>query len=308
VRFAHAQPRPKVIGALNPYIRADVTPDKERFVQAMRELGYVHGTHFVIVERFADGKNDLLREFAEELAKLKVDLIIAASRNAVMAAQRATTTIPIVFVAVADPVEAGFADSLAHPGRNITGVSNFNTDLTQKRLQLLTQMVPGLARVAVLANPTNPFYPGLAQNYRALAEPLALQVMFVSASKPEELEPAFKSVSEFHRGAISVMADPFLWNQRRPIAELALRSRLPSISSFAECTEAGGLMSYGASSSGAMSLLATYVDKIFKGAKAGDLPIEQATRLDLVINRKTANALQLTIPRVLLLQAERVIE
>ena len=172
----------------------------------------------------------------------------------------------------------------------------------------MTQMLPGLVRVAYLVNPANPVYAGVGPRLQALAEPLGLRITPVGAGTREELEAAFKAMSAARAQAVYVMGDPFLWNQRQRIAELALLDRLPSMSNFFECVEAGGLMSYGADTRDAMRQAATYIDKIFRGAKPGDLPIERANKVDLVINRKTANAMQLVIPQVLLLQAERVIE
>ena len=306
--ISHALGTPKVIGVFNPSFSEEVAPRLELFYQAMRDLGYVKGVHFEIVARMAEGRNERLLVLAEELVKLKVDLIFAASTHAVAAVQESTTTIPIVFIDVADPVRAGFADSLARPGRNMTGLSNFSADLNPKRFDLLKQMVPGLSRVVLLVNRNNPYYPSYVQRMQHAAEQLGLQTMPANVSASEDLELAFRAMKEFHAGAFLVTTDAYLWELRQRIADLALRNRLPSMSGFEECAEVGGLLSYGADSKVPMRRAATYVDKIFRGAKPSDLPIEQPTKVDLVINRKTASALQLTIPPVLLLQAERVIE
>ena len=303
-----AQPQPKVLGLLSPYSSREIELGRDVFMRAMLDLGYTRGKQFVVVERVADGKNERLPELADELVKLKVDLILASSTNAVAAAQAATTTIPIVFESVGDPVRAGFADSLAHPGHNITGLANFSADLAPKRFQLLKQMVPSLTRVAVLMNSTNPYYATQVPRTRAVTEQLGLRAQIVSASSPEELEPAFLAFGSQHAQAVFVSPDAYLWAQRQRIAELALKYGLPSMYPFAECVEVGGLMSYGVDYLIGIRIVASYVDRILKGAKPGELPIEQPTRVDLVINRKTAAALKLTIPQALLLQAEKVIE
>ena len=273
----------------------------------MLELGYVKGTHFSLVARLAEGNYDRLPAFAEELVKHKVDLIFAASTAALRAAQGATSTIPIVFIYVTDPVGSGFAVSLARPGRNITGLTNITIDLDSKRLQLLKQMLPSLVRVACFLNPRSPF-PKDAERMQALAEPLGLHALPFYVSTPEELEPAFTAMNAERAQAFMVSSDSYLFSMRKQIADLALRHRLPSMWNFIDCVQAGGLMSYGGDDSAEMRKVATYVDKIFRGAKPGELPIQQPTKFDLIINRKTANALGLTIPPVLLVQAEKVID
>ena len=304
----YAQPQPKVLGILFPYSKPDVEQNVDIFMQAMLDLGHTKGKQFVVVERLAEGRNDRLPELAAELVKLKVDLIWASSTNAVLAAQRATTSIPIVFEGVADPVLAGFADSLSHPGHNMTGLANFSLDLVPKRLQLLKQMVPNLTSVAVLQNSTNPYYETLVPRIRAAAEQLGLRAQIVSASSPEELEPAFEAFVRQRAQAVSISADAYLSAQRKRIAELAIRFKLPSMFPFAGGVEAGGLMSYGVDSLEAIRKMATYVDRIFKGARPSELPIEQSTRVGLAINRKTAQILQLSIPREILVQAQMIVE
>lgn len=303
-----AQPQPKVLGILSPYSSPDIEQNVDVFMRAMRDLGYTKGKEFVVVERLAEGRNERLPELAAELVKLKVDLILASSTNAVVAAQRATTSIPIVFDGVADPVLAGFADSLSHPGHNMTGLANFAIDLVPKRLQLLKQMVPSLTSVAVLTNSTNPYYETLVPRIRAAAEQLGLRAQIVSASSPAELEPAFEAIVRQRAQAVSIGADAYLSAQRKRIAELAIRFRLPSMFPFAGGVEAGGLMSYGVDTLETIRKMATYVDRIFKGARPGELPIEQSTLVGLAINRKTAQILQLTIPRELLVQAQMIVE
>lgn len=306
--LARAQPRSKVIGWINPFLSADNAQGEKQFAAAMLKLGYVKDRNYDVVLRAAEGKNERLPVLAEELVSLKVDLIVAAPTDAVIAAHQATTAIPIVFFSVADPVRSGFADSLAHPGHNLTGLSNFAGDLNAKRFELLKQMVLSLTRVAILANPTSNFYPGIVSRWPPLAEQQGLRTLIVSAKTREDLGPAFKAMTESHAEAAIVAGDAFLWNERQPVAELALRNRLPTMFTFVEHVEAGGLMSYAADTGDVMRRVASYVDKIFRGAKPADIPIEQATKVDLVINRKTANSLQLAIPPVLLLKAERVID
>jgi putative ABC transport system substrate-binding protein len=305
---SRAQPAPKVIGVLSPYAGADAQATLAVFRQAMRELGYAEGRSFTLVERFADGQNERLLPLAAELVALRVDLILASTTNAVKAAQTATSTIPIVFESVADPVVAGFAESVNHPGRNITGVSNFSADLSPKRFQLLTQLLPAMRGVAVLFNYSNPYYLTQKPAIESVAEQLGLRVRLVGASTADEVEQAFRTMVAGRAEAVLVTADVYLYAQRQRIAALALRNRLPSVFPFAAYVEAGGLMSYGVDPSLGIRQAASFVDKVFKGARPGDLPIEQPTRVELVINRRTAALLGLTIPQALLLRAEKVID
>jgi len=303
-----AQPAPKVIGVLSPYASADVQATLAAFRQAMRDLGHVDGRSFTLVERFADGRNERLPSLAAELVGLRVDLILASTTNAVKAAQAASSTIPIVFESVADPVVAGFAESVTRPGRNMTGLSNFSADLSPKRFQLLTQMLPAMREVEVLSNVTNPYYASQKPAMESVAARLGLRVNFVDAGTPEEVEQAFRSMSARRAVALVVTADAYLFAQRQRIAALALSNRLPSMFPFAAYVDAGGLMSYGVDPAPAIRQAAVFVDKIFKGASPGDLPIEQPTRVEMVINRRTAGLLRLTIPPALLLQAGRVVD
>ncbi|MDQ6640600.1 MAG: ABC transporter substrate-binding protein [Pseudomonadota bacterium] len=306
--YSRAQPSPKVIGFLSPYSSPDAEATLSVFRQAMRDLGYVEGKNFVLAVRSANGKNERLLALAAELVQLRVDLILASTTNAVKAAQAATSAIPIVFESVADPVTAGFAESISHPGHNITGQSNFSADLSPKRFQFLTQTLPSLSRVAVLANPSNAYYPAQKPVIESVAERLGLRVQFVGAGTAEEVDLAFETMVERRAEAVIATADAYLYALRRRIAELALKNRLPSMFPFAAYVEAGGLMSYGVDPALGIRQTSILVDKIFKGARAGDLPIEQPTRVELVINRRTAALLRLTIPKALLLQAEKVID
>jgi putative ABC transport system substrate-binding protein len=282
----------------------------ERFDLEMLHLGYVKGRHYVVIERMADGHNERLAEMARELVNLKVDLIFASPTNAVVEAQRATSTIPIVFVSVSDPVGSGFAVNLAHPGHNLTGISNLVGDIggiSGRRLELLKQMVPGLTRMVVLVSAKTPNYPAFVPRLTANATALGVAIVLVEAALPLNLEEVFKQITSSGSQAIYVVGDPYLWVARRKVADLALRAHLPTSYVFAEEVEAGGLMSYGADSQDWMRQSAIFVDKIFKGANPGDLPIEQPAKVDLVINGKTAAALGLKIPQTLLIQAARVI-
>ena len=308
VMHARAQPAPKVIGVLSPYSGADVQATLAAFRQGMRDLGYVEGRGFTVVERVADGRNERLPALAAELVKLRVDLILASSTNAVRAAQAATSTIPIVFESVADPVVAGFANSVNRPGRNMTGLSNFSADLSPKRFQLLTQLLPGLTDVEVLSNRSNPYYGSQKPAMESSADKLGLRINFVDAGTPDEVEQAFRTLAARRAKALVVTADAYLLAMRQTIAALALKNRIPAVFPFAAYVDAGGLMSYGVDPAPAIRMTAIFVDKIFKGANPGDLPIEQPTRVEMVINRRTAAILRLTIPAALLLQAERVID
>ena len=206
---ARAQPAPKVIGVLSPYTGADVRATLAAFRQAMRDLGHVEGRSYTLVERFADGQNDRLPALAAELVKLRVDLILASTTNAVKAAQAATSTIPIVFESVADPVVAGFANSVNHPGRNMTGLSNFSADLSPKRFQLLTQLLPALREVEVLSNLSNPYYVSQKPAIESSAGRLGLRVNFSNASTPEDVEQAFRTMAARRAEALIVTADAY---------------------------------------------------------------------------------------------------
>lgn len=309
---ALAQQKGKVwrIGFLAPRSRPTAAdPDVySAFPQGMRELGYVEGKHFVIEWRFADGKFERLPGLAAELVKMKVDVIVAAGTAATQMAQRATTTIPIVIAASVDPVGSGFVKSLARPGGNITGLSLATSDFSPKHLELLMTAVPKLSRVAVLVNPDNSAHPGVLKSVQAAAQKLGVQVLPVTARTPEDIERGFAMMKRERAEAVIVAADAFFVLQRRQIVELALKHRLASMATNREYAAAGGLMSYGQNVADFYRRAATFVDKILKGAKPGDLPIDQPTIFELVINRKTAKTLGITIPQELLLRADRVIE
>ena len=274
----------------------------------MRDLGYVEGKNLAIEWRFAEGEYERLPGMAAELVQLKVDVIMALGPPAIVAAQKATTTIPIVVVTSVDPVGAGFVKSLARPGGNITGLSNLAGDISSKHLEMLLAVMPKVSRVAVLVNPANPAHAAMLKNVQATAQKIGIKVLPVQAQTPHEIEGAFSMMSREAVGAVIVALDPFLIQQERQIAELAVKHRLPSIFANREYAEAGGLLSYGQNQVDIYRRAATYVDKILKGAKPGELPIEQPTKFELVINLKTAKALGIIIPQSLLLRADEVIQ
>ena len=278
------------------------------FRQGMRELGYVEGRNLVIEWRSAEGKTERLPAMAAELVQLKVDLIVAASTPGVAAAQKATTTIPIVMTSTLDPVGSGFVASLAHPGGNITGLKNFFGDLGPKHLEMLRSVAPKLTRVAMLLNPGNAGMAAVLKNVQAAAQKFGVTILPFDAASPREIESAFSKMTQQKTGALIVVADAVFITQAHQIAELAVKNRLPSIQANREYAEAGGLMSYGNSLAANYRRAATYVDKIFKGAKPGDIPVEQPTTFELAINMKSAKALGLKIPNSILVQATKVIE
>jgi putative tryptophan/tyrosine transport system substrate-binding protein len=274
----------------------------------LRELGYAEGKNIAFEYRWADDNYDQLPVLAAELVRLKVDVIVTRGTPAAGAARKATVTIPIVMVNVGDPIGQGFAQSLAHPGGNITGLSNVSVDLGPKHLEMLLSMAPKLSRVAVLANPNNPNNISVLKSIQAAAQRTNATIQPAEARSATEIEKAISGMTRGKVGGFIVMRDALLNQQTRQIAELALKNRLLSIAAIPEFAEAGGLMSYGADNIELFRRAATYVDKILKGAKPGDLPVEQPTKFELLINGKTAKALGLKIPPSLLISADKVIE
>ena len=306
--FAQQQPKIRRIGYLSPQSRLDPPYDRA-FLQGMGERGYVEGKNLIVEWRFADGEYERLPTLAAELVRLKVDLVVASTSPAIRAAQKATTTIPIVFPTTGDPVGSGFVANLARPGGNITGLTNINLDISQKLLELLTTMVPRLSRVAVLGNPGSSTHSAILKSIQAAALTKGgVRVFSVEARTREEIERGFVMMTQERADGVIVAADPFLIQQARQIAPLAVQHRLPSITQPPAYAEAGGLMSYGQDIADSHRYAATYVDKILKGAKPADLPVEQPAKFMLVINMKTAKALGLTIPPSLLLRADQIIE
>jgi putative ABC transport system substrate-binding protein len=278
------------------------------FPRGMRELGYVEGRNLVIEWRSADGNFERLPDLAAELVQLKLDVIVTGGTAATSAAQKATTTVPIVMGASNDAVVSGFVKSLARPGGNITGISDLGVDISAKDLEILLSVVPKLSRLAVLFNPGNSSHATIVKNVQVAALKTNMKILPLEARTPQEIENAFSTMTQQNAGAVFVAIDALLNQQGEQIADLATRYRLPSVFSIRESVDVGGLMSYGPSLSDCYRRAATYVDKILKGAKPADLPIEQPTKLELVINMKTAKALGLTIPQAVLLRADEVIQ
>jgi putative tryptophan/tyrosine transport system substrate-binding protein len=309
---AAAQPAGKMprVGYLTSW--SDSDPGRQRgleaFRQGLRELGYVEGQNIAIESRSAEGKDDRLPALAADLVRSKVDVIVAASGAATRAVQQTTRTIPIVMSLVNDPVGSGLVASLARPGGNVTGLTIMAPDLSGKRLQLLKEVVPKVSRVALLRNPDNPADAAMLREAEAAAQALGVRLQILKTRTPQEIEGAFAAMIRERAGAFLMLSDAIFFTQRRQIAELAAKGRLPSISGGSDYPDAGGLMGYGANLSDLERRAATFVDRILKGAKPGDLPVAQPTKFDLVINLRTAKAIGLTIPPSLLQRADRIIE
>ena len=274
----------------------------------MRERGYVEGRNLVFEPRNADGNVERLDGLAAELVRLKVDVIVTFGTAASQAAQRATTRIPIVIIATPDPVRDGFAQTMARPGGNITGMSIGPVELVQKYVELLNTTVPKLTRVAVIVNPTNPAHSAMLLNVQLAVQKLGWEVLPVSIRKPDDIEPGFATMAREHAGAVIILPDSFVAQQRQTVSRLALANRLPAIAMISEYAEAGALLSYGADMNDNARHAATFVDKVLKGARPGDVAFEAPTRFYLTINRRTAAALGLVIPRDVLVRADRVID
>jgi putative ABC transport system substrate-binding protein len=278
------------------------------FLRGLRELGYVEGQNIRIESRFGDGMDGRLPALMTEVIGLNPDLIVTASSQAAPAAKNATASIPIVMAISADAVRDGLVASLARPGGNVTGMSIFVRETSGKRLELLKEMLPGLTRVATIRNSGNPSNLPLLRDTEVFAEALGLKLHSVGVREPGELEAAFASIARERAGALSVISDAFMFTNRHSVVALAARKRLPAIYPDNVYVEAGGLMSYGPSIPAAFHRAAYFVDRILKGAKPADLPVEQATQFELVISLKTAKALGLTMPQSILARADRVIE
>jgi putative ABC transport system substrate-binding protein len=306
--FAQAQRKVWRVGFLSPTATLVNSPYTAAFLKGMKELGYVEGENLVIEWRAADGNLDRLPGLATELVELKVDAIVAVASPAIRAAQKATTTIPIVMAITGDPVGSGFVKSLARPGGNITGLSNMGGDTGPKLFELLLSVVPKLSRVVVLVTPTSTTYRAISQSIETAAQKAGVKTVMAEASTPQEIEYAFSMMVQNKADAVIVGSSSFFTQQRQQIAELALKYRIPSMFAIRSNVEAGGLISYGQDIADDFRRSATYVDKILKGAKPGDLPVEQPMSFELVVNLKTAKALGLTIPQTTLLRADEVIE
>jgi putative tryptophan/tyrosine transport system substrate-binding protein len=296
------------------YLAANLTASphlREAFLQGLRDLGYVEGRNVVIEYRDAAGKYERFPALVTELVSLKVDVIVVTSTPAAVAVKQATRTIPIVFTWAADPVGSGLVTSLARPGGNITGLSILAPDLVGKRLELLKQALPEVSRVAALWHPgdyVERMEKDMLTEADRAARALGLRLQVVEARGPEDFDRAFSDMTRARADAVTVQSTNIFFIERRRLVDLAAKNRLPAMYLTREFVDAGGLMSYGPNVADLHRRAATYVDKILKGAKPGDLPVEQPTKFELVINLKAAKALGLTIPRLVLERADKVIE
>ena len=295
------------VGFLIPRSSAFFGNRLDAFRSGMGELGYVEGKDLVIEWRFADGQYDRLPALARELVQSKVDVIVADSTPGVQAVRAASATIPVVMVSVGDPVVSGFVKSLSRPGGNVTGLSNVTADVSSKYVDLLREAMPGLTRIAVLVNPDNSNHGGIAGRVQAAAKTKDMTASIVSARTPAEIDAVFAGLGKDRVGALVVMGDPFFGQQARQLGELTLKYRVVTLATNRSLAEAGGLLSYGQDLVEHYRRAAAYTDKILKGAKPSDLPVEQSTKIELVVNERTAKALGIAIPPPLLLRANDVI-
>jgi len=306
IHFAEAQKPAKVprIGVLS----GPIDPGVEAFRQGLRELSYVEGKNITIEHRSAEGKLHRLPDLAAELVRLKVDVIVASSNLAIIALKEATQTIPIVMSIAGDPVGAGFIASLARPGGNITGLSVIAEQLSGKRLELLKEINPKVARVAVFRNPTIPTHAVLWKETQDAATVLGIKLLPLDTRGLDEIESAFGTMAREHAEALIVLPEPITLTYRKQIVDLAAKNRLPAMYPWTEFVDSGGLMAYAPNRDDLWRRAATYVDKILKGRKPADLPVEQPTKFELVINLKAAKQIGLTIPQSVLYRADRVIK
>jgi len=296
-------PRIGVIGE-----RSSGDPFLAAFRQALRELGYTEGQSIVIEYRYAQGAHDRVPKLAAELVRAGVDVLVVGGTVSAQSAKAVTTTVPIVFALAGDPVGSGLVESLARPGGNATGLSNFLSEMSAKQLELLKVAAPQVSRVAVLYNPGNPVHAGPAlDEAREAARTLAVELLAVDVRQPSELARAFSALTAWRAGALLILSDPVFGNELARLSKLAAQNRLPAMYSRREFAEVGGLLTYGPSFTDNFRRAASYVDKILKGAKPGDLPVERPTKFELVVNLKTAKALGLTLPPSLVLRADEVI-
>ena len=280
---------------------------REAFLQGLRDHGYVEGKNLVIDYRWAEGNAELIQEQAAQLVSLKPDVIFALAPQGALAAKKATATIPIVFVGIGDPVGIGVVDSLARPGGNITGVANMNTDLSGKRLELLKESAPKITSVAVLWNPASQGHQQILKEIEAVAPGLKLKLYPLAIRGAEDFDGAFQAAAKYRADALLPLGGPLIGSQSKRVIEYAEKNRLPTIFANSESADAGGLMSYATNIADQYRRAAVYVDKILKGAKPADLPVEQPMKFEFVINLKTAKQIGLTIPPNVLARADRVI-
>ena len=296
------------IGVLSPVSASEAASWHQAFRLGLRELGWVEGKNISIEYRYAEGRGDRLPDLAADLVRIKVEIILAGFISDALAAKKATKTIPIVTATASDPVGSGLVENLARPGGNVTGLSQMGPVLAGKRLELLKEIIPELSRLAVLWNSQGA---GATLTWKELQLParqLGIQLHSLEVSSPREFNKAFEDATKAGAGALLILGDPVTTASLKPLADLAAKSRLPSLFQLSEFADAGGLLTYGVDLPDLFRRAATYVDKILRGAKPGDLPIDQATKFELVINLKTANTLGIRIPRSVLMRADRVIK
>ena len=306
--YAQQPARVPRLGLLSPFLRSDTALWHQAFKRGLRELGWVEGQNIAMEYRYAEGKSDRLADLAAEFIRLKVDIIVTSVTTDALAAKKTTRTIPIVMAAAGDPVASGLVESLSRPGGNITGLSQVSPQLAGKRLELLKELVPKLSRVGVLWNPAGTTSPIAWNESQLPARVLGLELHSMEVRSPNDYAKVFEDAAKAGAGAVAIMPDPSFITQLKRIADLSAKSRLPSIFYLAEFVDAGGLVAYGPDRADMFRRAAAYVDKILKGTKPGDLPVEQPSKFELAINLKTARALGLTIPEVVLLRADKVIE
>src|SRR5712691_475324 len=307
---AGAEPSVPLVGFLSPLspVTGPNVPYVIAFQEGLRELGWMPGQNIRVEYRWSDGRHDRLESLARELLRLNPAVIVANSGPAASAAKRITTTVPIVFETLGDPVAAGLVDSLARPSGNLTGLAGISAELSGKRLELLRELVPGLVRLALVVNPGNVMAPPIIRETETAARALGTALYIAEVREPADLDRAFSSIARARAGALFVVPDIMLWSQRTKILGLVGQYRLPAVYVELDWVPAGGLMSYAPDLNTQYRRAAVYVDRILKGAKPVDLPVEQPTQFELVINLKTAKSLGLTIPQSLLQRADEVIQ
>jgi ABC-type uncharacterized transport system substrate-binding protein len=305
---AHAQQKIPRIGFMGNSTAALETNLVDAFREGLRELGYEEGRNIAIEYRWADGNYDRFPTLAEELIAARVDAIVTAGTPAALAVKRATTTVPLVMVAVGDPIGTGLVSSLARPGGNLTGLSSIAPDLEGKRLQLLREVLPALSHVAMFVNSLNPFHVSSMKQARAAAQAMGIKLQLHDIPKSEDLDDAFAAIRKERPDALLILADRVFLHNRQRMMDFTNEQRLPNVNAYKELVEVGGLMSYGPSYEDMHKRAAIYVDKILKGTKPADLPIEQPSKFTFIVNLKAAKALGVTVPSQLLGLADQLIE
>jgi putative ABC transport system substrate-binding protein len=305
---AHAQPKIPHIGFMGNSTAALETNLVDAFREGLRDLGYEEGRNIVIEYRWADGNYDRFPALVAELIAAKVDAIVTAGTPAALAVKKATTTVPLVMVAVGDPVGTGLVPSLARPGGNLTGLSSIAPDLEGKRLQLLREVVPALSHVAMFVNSLNPFHVSSMRQARAAEQAMGIKLQLHDIQKSEDLDDAFAAIRKERPDALLILADRVFLHNRQRIVDFTREQRLPNVNAYKELVEAGGLMSYGPSYEDMHKRAAIYVDKILKGTNPADLPIEQPSKFTFIVNLKAAKELSVTVPSQLLALADQLIE